>query len=114
MPYITVQTNLTVIKEKCDAIKEKLAVALADAFPGKTEEWLMLKMEDNITMYFAGTTAPCVMVNVDIFGKQSASGYDKMTSSVCEIISGVTGVPKNRMYVKYSEYDHWGWNGSNF
>ena len=37
-----------------------------------------------------------------------------MTAAVCELIEKECGIPSDRVYIKYTEYDKWGWNGSNF
>ena len=38
--------------------------------------------------------------------------YD--VAAVCALIEAECGIPASRVYVKYTEYDKWGWNGSNF
>lgn len=114
MPYIEAKTNITLSKEKTDILKSKIAEALAAAFPGKTENWLMLNFVSNCNMYFGGSDKPCIMLDIAIFGSQSDASYNKMTSAVCELINRECAIPTERIYVKYSEYDHWGWMGNNF
>lgn len=114
MPYIEAKTNITLTKEKTDVLKSKLAEVLAQSFPGKTENWLMLNFVYDCNMYFGGSDKPCIMIDISIFGGQTDKSYDKMTAAVCELIEKECGIPANRTYVKYSEYDHWGWNGGNF
>ena len=114
MPYIDVSTNIELKKEKTEILKVKIAEVLAASFPGKTENWLMLKFRGGEDMYFGGKNDPCVMVDVSIFGGQSSKNYDKMTEAVTSVIASECGVPANRIYVKYTEYEHWGWSGSNF
>ena len=62
----------------------------------------------------AGSDAPCCMIDVSIFGGQAKKNYDKMTTAVTELIAEECAIPAERIYVKYTEYDKWGWNGSNF
>ena len=114
MPYIDVKTTVTLTKEKIDLLKTKIAEILASSFPGKTENWLMLNFAGGCSMYFAGSDADCMLVDIAIFGSQADSSYDKMTAAVCELIEKECGIAQNRVYVKYSEYSHWGWNGMNF
>ena len=114
MPYIDVKTNVSLPKTKTDLLKTEIAGILASSFPGKTENWLMLNFTENANMYFGGSDAPCIMLDVAIFGSQADESYDKMTSAVCALIEKECGIPQNRVYVKYSEYDRWGWNGMNF
>jgi len=37
-----------------------------------------------------------------------------MTADVCTLLAKETGISPDRIYVKYEEVFHWGWNGSNF
>lgn len=113
MPYIETKLSTTLTKEKEIALKTALG-RLIENFPGKTESWLMLSFTDNCHMYFKGSDEPCAMVNIAIFGKGSAAAYDKMTADVCDLVAEETGISPARIYVKYEEVSHWGWNGSNF
>ena len=114
MPYIDVRTNITLPREKTECLKSRIARSLAESFPGKTENWLMLDFRGDEDMYFAGTPAPCAMVDICIFGPQTRKNYEKMTAAVTELIADECGIPADRIYVKYTEYDKWGWNGGNF
>ncbi|MBQ7600168.1 MAG: hypothetical protein IJU57_05805 [Clostridia bacterium] len=114
MPYIDLKTNTEVTKSTENILKSELAAALESSFPGKTEKWLMVNIEGYCTMYFAGSDQKCAMVSIDILGSQPDSGYEKMTEKVCGIVSDQLKIDPDRIYVKYSEYEKWGWNGSNF
>ena len=114
MPLITAQTNIIFSKEKEVSLKSDLAKALSDAFPGKTENWLMINFEYGCSLYFAGSDAPTMVVTVELLGKQKAESYDKMTDSVCKLITQTVNIPSDRIYVKYYEVEHWGYNGVNF
>ena len=114
MPYIELKTNIALTHEKEGFLKSKIADVLASSFPGKTENWLMVRFDRRSEMYFGGSEAPCMMIDVSIVGKQDKSGYDKMTAAACELIEKECGIPSDRIYIKYTEYDKWGWNGNNF
>ncbi|MBE6726912.1 MAG: hypothetical protein E7576_17260 [Ruminococcaceae bacterium] len=114
MPYINIASNVSFGADKTAALKEKIARALETSMPGKTENWLMLRFDGGQSMYFGGSDAPCVMADVCVYGKQSKESYANMTAAVTEILSAECGVPAGRIYVKYTEYDKWGWNGGNF
>ena len=47
-------------------------------------------------------------------GKASAESCDKMTDAVCAMIEVECAIPADRVYVKYAEVEHWGWNHANF
>ncbi len=111
MPYIKVTTNAAGI----DAAKleKKLGAAIA-LIPGKSERWLMTKVEDGAKMAFAGSEEPCVMAEVSLFGAATRDAYDKLTAELCRVLSEATGASGDRVYVKYEETGTWGWSGSNF
>lgn len=114
MPYIEIKTNTAIPKDTEGSIKSKIAGVLTSAFPSKTENWLMLDFTENSRMYFGGKDAPCAMVQIALFGKGTAAGFDKMTDGVCTLLEAELGIPADRIYVKYEEVSHWGWNGNNF
>lgn len=114
MPYIEIKTNTAIPKTNEISIKSKIAEVLTASFPSKTENWLMLDFTENSRMYFGGKDDPCAMVQIALFGKGNAAGFDKMTDGVCSLIEKELGIPADRVYVKYEEVSHWGWNGNNF
>ena len=114
MPYVDFSTNKTLQPGQAETLKARFAALMADSFPGKTENWLMVKITDGCTMYFAGSEEDCVMVDIAIYGPQTEASYRKMTAAVCAMVEKECGVPARRIYVKYTEHGTWGWNGSNF
>ena len=113
MPYIDTKLSTTLTKEKELVLKTALG-KMIENFPGKTESWLMLNFEGDCHLWFKGTDEPCAYVNIAIFGKGSDEAYNKMTADVCELLHKETGISPDRIYVRYEEVFHWGWNGSNF
>ena len=113
MPFIDVKTNIPVPAESREIIKKQLGDAIT-ALPGKSEAWLMVGIEPEISLYFKGSPAPAAMVDVSIFGGASSAAYTKLTGLISTILTDELSIPANRIYVKYSEMENWGWNGSNF
>ncbi len=112
MPLITAKVSTEISKEKEIAIKAKLGKAIE--LINKTESWLMIDFQESCHLYFKGEDAPCAMVEVDLFGKATDSGYDALTKAVTDIVSDELGIDKGRIYVKYNEISHWGYSGFNF
>jgi len=114
MPYIKLTTTAKVTDEKCAAIKTKFGKAI-ESFRGKNESWLMVAVDDEKRMWFRGdNSADSAMVDVELLGAVDPSDSEKMTSRVCALLSEELGIPSDRIYVKYTGYKDWGWNGSNF
>ncbi|MGN0522328.1 MAG: phenylpyruvate tautomerase MIF-related protein [Eubacterium sp.] len=112
MPFINVKTNQDIAASKA-VIKSELGSAIT-AIPGKSEGWLMVEIDDKLDMWFKGNDAPCAMFEVSIFGKASNQAYDDLTQRLCTIAQKHIGVSPDRTYVKYTEIEHWGYNGFNF
>ncbi len=114
MPYIETKTTVKATAAEAEQLKDELGKAIA-LIPGKSEEWLMTRLCDNCTMSFKGDSErDCAMVSVDIFGGADKSAYDALTAAICDAVSRVLGVERNRIYVKYCEIDTWGFDGYNF
>lgn len=114
MPYIELKTTAKVSDSQADSIKTAFGKAI-ECFPGKTERWLMVSIEGDKKMWFAGDNgSDSAMVDVSLLGNVDASASEKMTAKLCRIIEEELGVSQDRTYVKYSGYANWGWNGSNF
>lgn len=113
MPKIHLITNVTIPSEKAVEIKTLLGKAI-ETIPGKSERWLMVQIEDNTTLYFQGSDAPCLMASVELLGSASDAIYDKMTAVLTEKMSLALSIDPARIYTQYAEFTHWGWNGRNF
>ena len=110
MPYIETKTTRKIGKTEAAKLREELGRAI-EIIPGKTEKWLMLSFQGEVNMAFAGAEGDAAMIAVDMLGHAEDSVYAALTAKICEIVSDTLSLPKDRIYVKYSEFDRWGWNG---
>ncbi len=113
MPFINVKTNTKVSNEKAVTIKAALGNAIT-AIPGKSENWLMVGIEDDYKLYFKGTDEPAAMVEVQIYGNASGNSMQTLTGNITDILLDTLGISADRVYVSYMLTENWGWNGSNF
>jgi phenylpyruvate tautomerase PptA (4-oxalocrotonate tautomerase family) len=113
MPFINVKTNVSISPQKEESLKAAFGKAIT-CVPGKSENWLMVGFEPDCRLWFKGSSEPVAMVEVSVFGSSSADAYSKLTSSVSESLCAELGLKKDRIFVRYAETPHWGWNGSNF
>ncbi|MBP3243083.1 MAG: hypothetical protein J6L99_04435 [Ruminococcus sp.] len=113
MPFINVKTNVSVSQDKADAVKSALGQAIT-TIPGKSESWLMVGIEPDYILYFQGSDSPAAIAEVSIFGGASSSAYDTLTGRISDILENALGITQDRIYVRYTETENWGWNGSNF
>ncbi len=114
MPYISCKISKTLTDAEKTALKAGLGKAIT-AIPGKSETYLMVSIEDGCDLWLAGKNdSPLAMLEVKILGHAKAADFDKMTGVICKLLEGDFGIPAAGVYVAYSEFEHWGWNGHNF
>lgn len=113
MPFINTKYSADITPAQEAEIKTELAEAIK--LVGKSEAWLMLGFEPNCSLYFRGEKSEKIaFVEVSLYGGASSSAYDKLTVEITRILGDALGVPADKVYVKYSATDDWGWNGHNF
>ncbi len=112
MPLITTKTSTPITKEKEISLKTQFGKAVE--LINKSENWLMVDFQDNRRLYFKGDSAPCAMIEVDLLGRATDSGYDALTRKLTDIVSAELGIEQGRIYVKYNEFERWGCGGVNF
>ena len=115
MPCIQVNTNVKTSRQAAEEIKEALGQAIS-CLPGKSEDWLMVSIEDGCQMFFGGKgSRPIAMVEVKILGNAvDQEGAKRMTGEMTRVLGGTLGVSPDNMYIKYEASPDWGWNGTNF
>lgn len=114
MPFIDVKTTVAMNEAQKESVKSKLG-AWIQAIPGKSEEWLMVGIQDDYCLYFKGNqNAPTAFVQVEVYGNENKAAFNKLTGEICNILNAELGIPKDRVYVSYLATTNWGWNGGNF
>ncbi|MBO4337277.1 MAG: hypothetical protein J5842_04320 [Lachnospiraceae bacterium] len=114
MPFINSKVSVKMTQEQKEELKTKLGEAIS-IIPGKSETWLMVNLEDDLSMYFRGDDSqPVAFVGVNVYGDDTPAAYERMTAELTKIYGELLGIPADHMYVRYSASREWGWNGSNF
>ena len=114
MPCIQTTANVRISESDRRTLQTRLGKAI-EVFPGKTEQWLMLTFADNTPVCMAGDgETPAAFVEVSLLGKSDRAHFERMTAEICAVLHDVLSIDPARIYVKYTEVDHWGWNGGNF
>ncbi|MBQ8182672.1 MAG: hypothetical protein IJ025_02075 [Clostridia bacterium] len=114
MPYINLKTTKMLTPENCENLKSAFGKAI-ECFPGKTENWLMVGLEDGARLWFKGDASQdSAIVDVELLGNVSKESSETMTVKVCNILQKELGISPDRVYVKYKGYADWGWNNMNF
>ena len=113
MPLINTKVTVELPQEKRDVLAAEYGKAIT--VMGKSEAYLMLGMEDKQDLYFAGKKLEKgAFVEVELLGKEDPTACSNMTAKICEILETKLGIPQDKVYITYSGFVNWGWNGSNF
>jgi phenylpyruvate tautomerase PptA (4-oxalocrotonate tautomerase family) len=111
MPYLKIQTNLPVGKKSEQTILRN-ASALVAIELDKPEEMVMIALEANTTMLFAGSDDPVAFLELKSVGLPGRK-TKKLSRALCGLIEEHLGISKERVYVKFIDVNRgmWGWKG---
>jgi len=114
MPFINARVTCKVSSKSELRIKEALGKAIS-ILPGKSEEWLMVGIQENYHLYFQGNQdSDSAFIEVKVYGKASKEDYDNLTKRITDIFHSELAIPCERIYVEYEETPYWGFDGANF
>jgi phenylpyruvate tautomerase PptA (4-oxalocrotonate tautomerase family) len=112
MPYLSVQTNVSVADEA--ELLTKLSKQ-ASRMLGKPESYVMVHIEAGAAMLFAGSAEPLAYVELKSLGL-SEGDTPAFSAGLCSLLQDELGLDAGRIYIEFSgpERHMWGWNGSTF
>ncbi len=111
MPYLKIQTNLP-LSQKAERTVLQTASALIASELSKPEEFVMLALQDNTHMLFAGSDDPVAFLELKAVGLP-VKKTRPLSAKLCKLIEEHLGIPPQRVYVKFIDVKHgmWGWKG---
>ncbi|MDJ0515701.1 MAG: phenylpyruvate tautomerase MIF-related protein [Trichodesmium sp. MO_231.B1] len=117
MPLIKVQTSASEPqKDKIDSLLKSLSSSIAKHF-SKPESYVMTIFESDIPMTFGGNSdEPACYMEIKSIGTMNPNQTKAMSQDFCQEINQTLGVPKNQIYIEFSDAkgSMWGWNSSTF
>ena len=113
MPFINLKTTEAISREAEDRLVADFG-RLIEILPGKSDEWLMSELSGERRLFFRGEYAPAASLEISVFGKCRPEDYNRLTAAVSESVSRELSIRPDRIYVKYTECEHWGYDGENF
>jgi phenylpyruvate tautomerase len=114
VPYLKIQTNQPLAPDSAKALARKASTLVAKQL-GKPESYVMISVENNPAMTFAGSDEPLAFLELKSIGLPDAITAD--TSRVlCELVSAETAIDSARIYIEFSDAPRkmWGWNKGTF
>ncbi len=112
MPLLEITTNTKV--DNSQNIAEQ-ASALTAEILGKPESYVMVKIQSEQTLIFAGTNEPAAHVKLKSLDLPENRTTD-FSSSICSFISEQLNINSTRIYIEFAnpERHMWGWDGKTF
>lgn len=114
MPYLKIQTNLPLSRKAEKAILKNASALVAEQLE-KPESYVMVAVEPNTPMLFAGSDDPVAFLELKSVGL-SAKRTKALCESLCQLVEGHLGIAADRVYVKFIDVSRamWGWKGDTF
>jgi phenylpyruvate tautomerase PptA (4-oxalocrotonate tautomerase family) len=114
MPLLKIQTNVNVAEGKRDALLKNASRAIAQLL-GKPEQYMMVSLEAERPMMFAGTSEPAAFMDLRAIGLPVGK-TGQLSALLCDLAKAELGAAKERVYINFTDVpaNLWGWNGETF
>ena len=109
MPFIHIRTSDKLTDAQAEELKSRLGETIG-IVSGKTEKMLMIHIEDGCRMYYQGKNG-AALIDTMIAGHAPREDFDRHGAVVTRIFSEITGMPSERVYIKYGEMPFCGVDG---
>ena len=112
MPLLSIKTNARINDRDSFA---GLASQTTASIIGKPESYVMVLVEDEHTVLFAGNAEPAAYLELKSISLPEAE-TKALSSSLCQLVNEQLKIEKNRIYIEFSNAERhmWGWNGATF
>jgi len=114
MPYLQIQTNVEVTTEKQTKLLKAASHTVASAL-NKSENYVMIALQTDIPMLFAGSDEPLAFVQLQSLGLAEQQTED-LSQVLCDFVEQHLNIAKARVYIEFASPPRsmWGWNGKTF
>ena len=114
MPYLKITTSKNIdAGQKHNLLKTASRMVASEL--GKPEQYMMVSVESQVQMLFAGTEETCAFLELrGIDLPESKTG--KLSQLLCGLVESQTGIRKDRVYITFADIkpNMWGWNAETF
>ncbi|MEL0583643.1 MAG: phenylpyruvate tautomerase MIF-related protein [Candidatus Thiodiazotropha sp. (ex. Lucinoma kazani)] len=114
MPLLKITTNQVVDPDDLTSFT-KLASTTVAKMLGKPETYVMVSLEMNPHMLFAGSPATLAYLELKSIGMPTQKTTE-FSQILCDLIQQQLHIPKQRIYIEFSNAERhlWGWNAGTF
>jgi phenylpyruvate tautomerase len=112
MPLLEITTNTNI--ENAQAFAEKASALTADIL-GKPESYVMVKIQPEQTLLFAGTGEPAAHLKLKSLGLPE-NNTTEFSAKLCAFINAELGIDSARIYIEFASPERhlWGWDKKTF
>ncbi len=110
MPFLNISTNKKIKNEQ--ELLSKSSYFISSTL-NKPENFVMIKLNESLHMYFAGTNQPCCFIEIKSIGSLKTS---KISKPICDFFSTELQIPTERIFIFFQDVDSnmWAWNNQTF
>lgn len=112
MPMLRIQTS-----RAPDKPEEMIATAseTVAGLLGKPEQYVMVSLEVNENMMFAGSADPLAYLELKSIGLP-ADETPRFSRTLCDLVHQFAGIDPARVYIEFADAPRelWGWNNATF
>ncbi len=114
MPLLIITTNISLDEQAAQALCGNASSHVASLL-GKPESYVMVSLQTDTVMSFAGDDSPCAMLELKSLGlpEQQTAAFSE---SLCDFLNQHAGIKPERIYIQFSspERHMWGWDKRTF
>lgn len=114
MPYLKLNTNLSIAEEQSSSLLPELSQLMAKE-TGKPERYVMVELATGKPMLFGGSDQSLAYLECKSIGLSGAQ-VRSLSASLSRLLQEKLAIPQDRIYIEFSNCpaEFWGWNGSTF
>jgi hypothetical protein len=114
MPLLKITTNQLLDQDGIDDLLIQASSSVA-AILGKPEKYVMVSMEHNPNMLFAGTPGVMAYLELKSIGLPDDRTRE-ISQQLCRLMEQQLAIPAERVYIEFSNAQRhlWGWNATTF
>ncbi len=114
MPYLKIQTNQPIDPPAGKALLTRASKLVASEL-GKPENYVMVALEADVPMLFAGEDSPLAYLELKSIGLPQDK-TDRLSAALCHLLEESLHIGKERIYIEFAnaQGSMWGWKGGTF
>lgn len=110
MPYVHMHMAKKLSDEQRETLKARVG-QLIEILPGKSEQVLMLRLDDGLPMNYRGVPENCVYVNTCLYLMSPDEKKEAFAHGLAAALIEIVGVDMSNIFMSFSEYNNWFSNG---